>query len=294
VSDFWRSEPPRRLRLAEGGIQARSRRGDIGESWWSQRFIAILEDFEYGSRLERGRHYARRGQVLDLEVRPGVVEAAVQGTRVRPYRVRLGVQMLSEGDWARAERAMAAKALFMAKLLSGEMPHEIEEVFAACQLTLFPASGQELASSCSCPDLAGPCKHVAAVFYLLAEAFDRDPFLVFTWRGRTREELVEHLRALRGEGTAGQLAAADAAEAPLEACLDRFWSAGPQREEVQVRPWSAATPDALVRQLGPVGITVRGRDVAEALAEAYRSMSAAAQRRALGDEPSGGPHRPPP
>jgi uncharacterized Zn finger protein len=119
----------------------------------------------------------------------------------------------------------------------------------------------------------------------LAEAFDRDPFLVFTWRGRTREDLIERLRPLRGEGTAGQLAA-DAAEAPLEACLDRFWSAGPQLGEVQIRPWAAAIPDALVRQLGPIGVTVRGRDVVEALAEAYRSMSAAAQRRALGDEPT--------
>src|SRR2546421_12510196 len=89
VSDFWRSEPPRRPRLAEGGIQARSRRGDIGESWGSPRFIAILEDFEYGSRLERGRHYARRGQGLGLGVRPGGVEGRGPGSRARPRRVRL-------------------------------------------------------------------------------------------------------------------------------------------------------------------------------------------------------------
>src|SRR5215472_10435625 len=194
---FWRRERPTTPLPVESGLRARSRRGDIGETWWSQRFIAILESFGFGSRLDRGRNYARRGQVLDLEVRRGVVDARVQGSRVRPYRVRLAVETLDEADWERAERAMAAKAVFAARLLAGEMPHEIEQTFAACRLSLFPTSASQLASSCTCPDAANPCKHVAAVFYLLAEAFDGDPFLVFAWRGRTREELLERLAALR-------------------------------------------------------------------------------------------------
>src|SRR4030081_318407 len=95
-----------------------------------------------------------------------------------PDRVRIAVKTLGPKDWDRAERAMASKAIFAAKLLAGEMPREIEDAFSACKLSLFPAAGRELASACSCPDWASPCKHVAAAFYILAEAFDADPFLV--------------------------------------------------------------------------------------------------------------------
>jgi uncharacterized Zn finger protein len=286
MTDFWRRERPTAPRPAEGGLKARSRRGDIGETWWSQRFIAILESFGFGSRLERGRMYARRGQVLDLEVRKGVVEARVQGSRVRPYRVRLGVETLDERDWARAERAMAAKAVFAAKLLAGEMPRDIEEAFAASRLSLFPTSAGQLSSSCTCPDAVNPCKHVAAVFYILAEAFDRDPFLVLTWRGRTREELLERLAALRRRGGEREPAAEEAEAEPepsLADALDRFWEAGPELDDLRVRPWAAEAPDAAIRRLGPVGVTVRGADLADLLAAACRTLAAAAQRRALGE-----------
>ena len=286
MGDYWRYRRyvPSQPRSVEGGIKAQSRRGDIGETWWSRRFIAILESFDYASRLQRGRHYARRGQVMDLKVQKGVVEAQVQGSRPRPYRVRLGVEVLSERDWTRAEKAMASKALFMAKLLAGEMPREIEEAFVACKLSLFPTSARQLSSACSCPDWASPCKHVAATFYILAEAFDADPFLVFKWRGRTKEELLENLGALREEGQpAVEPAAAADAEPSLAQHLHDFWEAGPELTDVQVRPWTGVAPDELVRRLGPVGITVQGRDVSELLADAYRTMSAAAKRLALGD-----------
>lgn len=283
---FWRRERPTGPLRVDGGLRARSRRGDIGETWWSQRFIAILESFGFGSRLERGRTYARRGQVLDLEVGKGVVEARVQGSRVRPYRVRLGVETLDERDWARAERAMAAKAVFAAKLLAGEMPRDIEQAFAASRLSLFPTAAGQLSSSCTCPDAVNPCKHVAAAFYLLAEAFDRDPFLVLTWRGRTREELLERLAALRRRGgdPAPDAGGAEAAAEPsLEDAVDRFWEAGPELERLRVRPWAAEAPDAAIRRLGPIGVTVRGADLADLLAAACRTLAAAAQRRALGE-----------
>ncbi|MBO0683094.1 MAG: SWIM zinc finger family protein, partial [Candidatus Dormibacteraeota bacterium] len=233
---FPRSQP----RRVEGGIQARSRRGEIGESWWSRRFIEILESFDYGSRLTRGRAYARRGQVMDLTIEPGVVEARVQGSRVRPYRVQVAVKPLSDRDWDMAERAMASKAVFMARLLAGEMPKQIEEAFAERRLSLFPTSGKDLASACSCPDWASPCKHVAAVFYLLAEAFDADPFLVFKWRGRGKEELIERLRALRGAAPEPEPAPAllpeDESGPALEECLDSFWEVGEGLDEMEFRP----------------------------------------------------------
>lgn len=111
---------------AEGGISARSRRGPIGETWWSRRFIELLESFGVGSRLKRGRSYARAGQVTELAVEPGLVLASVQGTRHTPYRVRIQANALSERQWQRAEKAIAGEALPLAKLLAGEMPREIE------------------------------------------------------------------------------------------------------------------------------------------------------------------------
>ncbi|HEY2200711.1 MAG TPA: hypothetical protein VGH56_02400, partial [Solirubrobacteraceae bacterium] len=117
---------------AEGGIVARSRRGDIGETWWSRRFIELLESFGVGSRLKRGRNYARKGQVIELEVEPGVVLAKVQGSRYTPYRVRIRGKVLSEAQWRRAEKAMASQALPLAQLLAGEMPRDIEAVFSSC------------------------------------------------------------------------------------------------------------------------------------------------------------------
>ena len=87
---------------------------------------------------------------------------------------------------------------YAARLLAGELPHEIEDVFAEAGAALFPERGSHLITSCTCPDWATPCKHAAAVCYLMAEAFDDDPFLLLAFRGREREALLAELRARRG------------------------------------------------------------------------------------------------
>jgi len=115
--------------------------------------------------------------VKTLDIQPGDVSAVVQGSRPSPYQVQVGFAVLSDADWRRAEKAMADKALFLARLLNGEMPDEIEDAFADCRRSLFPATRRDLKSFCSCPDSANPCKHIAAVYLLLGEAFDDDPFL---------------------------------------------------------------------------------------------------------------------
>jgi len=206
--------PPKSVPIAvEGGLQARSQRGRIGDTWWSQRFLAVLESFGMGSRLQRGKRYARTGQVLTMEVGPGEVKASVQGSRSRPYRVFVETDVLTPDEWDDVEAVMASRAVFTASLLAGEMPEEIEEAFAATASSLFPTTGSEFESACSCPDWENPCKHIAAVFYLLAEAFDRDPFLIFAWRGRDKEALLASLRSRRRAAAgAGGVGGAGAAE----------------------------------------------------------------------------------
>ena len=283
---YERSRP-----LPAHGIQARSRRGAIGETWWSKRFIELLESFGVGSRLNRGRSYARAGQVTELEIEPGVVLAKVQGSRYSPYRVRIRGKALSEQQWRRAEKAMAAQALPLAKLLTGEMPRDIEELFASCKLTLFPRSKGELNASCTCPDLENPCKHIAAAYYILAERFDEDPFSIFAWRGREQEELTERLRARRAPGSRGKGASARSAQVsrppepgtPLSAALNSFWSSGPELEAVDVSPLAGEVPDALLRQLGPAPVEAQGQNLVELLGPAYETLARAAERRALGE-----------
>ena len=155
--------PASKPRAVQGGIKARSTRGAIAQTWWSGRFIAVLEDMGLGGRLQRGRRYARTGQVIDLVVAAGLVSAQVQGSRVKPYRVRISIAAYDKAQWARLERALAEKAWYAAQLLSGEMPDDLEKVFAEAGLPLFPAAGKDLSMDCSCPDWGVPCKHVAAV-----------------------------------------------------------------------------------------------------------------------------------
>ena len=178
-----------------GGIRAQSTKGAIGESWWSKRFIAVLESFQVGGRLTRGRAYARAGQVLSLSVTPGAVTSTVQGSRPQPYSVSIVLSTFDGPTWTRIEQALGAQAVFLARLLAGEMPERIEEAFTAAGAPLFPTRMDDLRMSCSCPDATVPCKHIAATLYLLAESFDTDPFEILHWRGRDRQTLLANLRA---------------------------------------------------------------------------------------------------
>jgi uncharacterized Zn finger protein len=273
----WQRFAPSRPRRAEGGIKARTKRGSIGQQWWSRRFIDVLESFGMRSRLARGRSYARAGQILELKIARGAVTAQVQGSRARPYRVRIDVPALTEDQWRRVEGELAGQALFRAKLLAGEMPPEIEGLFDDCGLPLFPATRRDLAMSCSCPDWEVPCKHLAATCYLLAEKFDDDPFLVLAWRGREREDLLARLRQLAA-GAREEAAAAnvlDVSDPPLADCLDDYWEPRMSLLRLRARPTTApSAPDLLLRTLEPPPVKIRRRDLVEVLRPAYVSMAA--------------------
>jgi uncharacterized Zn finger protein len=271
----WRDEPSRPIDV-EGGIQARSKRGPIGEQWWSRRFIDVLESFGMSGRLARGRNYARRGQVIGFELTTGYVTAQVQGSRPSPYSVRIQVLPLTARQWGKVERTLAAQALFRAKLLAGEMPHEIEEVFAACGTPLFPRSAGDLEMHCSCPDWEVPCKHLAAVCYVLAEAFDDDPFAMLTWRGRDRETLLDSLRLVSGPETGAPRPVIEVADRPLAECLDTFWSPGLSLARLRASSAAPVTvPDLLLRSFEPPALAVRGQDLADLLTPAYQHLGGA-------------------
>ncbi|HEX6341448.1 SWIM zinc finger family protein [Umezawaea sp.] len=258
------------VRIA-GGLTLRSRRGEVAQTWWSRRFLAVLESFGMAGRLERGRAYARTGQVISMSLSTSLVVALIAGTRPEPYRARIGVKKFDDEEWRRIERALAGQAIFTAKLLAGEMPPEIEDVFTELGLTLFPETMRELSMDCTCPDWQAPCKHLAATCYLLAESFDTDPFEIFAWRGRDREDLLENLRALRGS-LAAQEQRADKPVAALEDCLDTYWERPPAPAAPAPDLVVTQHPDALLDQLDPLPLTVRKREVTDLLRPAYRAM----------------------
>ena len=269
--------PPSKPRRAVGGIKARSKRGPIGEQWWSRRFIDVLESFGMQSRLTRGRNYARSGQVLSLDIGTGRVVAQVQGSRIKPYKVTLTVDPLTTPQWRAVEQALAARAVFRARLLAGEMPAEIEEIFAGCGTPLFPRSARDLMMACSCPDWEVPCKHLAAVCYVLAEAFDVDPFGMLAWRGKGREDLLAALRRLTGGGSGTETAtrAPDKADRPLSDCTEHFWSSALSPARLRALPPAAAAPaDLLLRGFEPPAIQIRDQDLATILRPAYELMAA--------------------
>ncbi len=276
----WGYFPPSRLREAKGGIRAQSKRGAFGESWWARRWVSVLEGFDLGARLGRGRSYARRGQVLDVAIEPGVVAASVQGSRPTPYKVTVNVKTLSSAQWRRAAAALAGEARFVAKLLASEMPEDVEKAFENTGLSLFPERRRDLTTECSCPDWSNPCKHIAAVYYLLGEEFDRDPFLIFELRGMPREKLVSLLGAAPARGAARQAGApldedgeAPPPSEPLRAEIDHFWAG----EELPADPFGEiaipVTAATLVRRLGRFPFWRGATTLIEAVEPVYAQAS---------------------
>ena len=253
----------------DGGIAVRAKRGKIGEQWWSRRFVDVLERVCDGGRLARGRAYARKGQVMDFQLSAGSVTARVQGSRPQPYEVSIVIAAFDETQWTDLTGSLASRALYRAALLAGDMPKEILGVFEEHGLPLFP---DQLDIRCSCPDWSVPCKHGSAVLYVLAEAFDDDPFLVLAWRGRDRDTLLTALR-----GTPEPVAAVDplaVEESPLEDHLADYYSPGISLSRLRERPSRvAAPPELLLRALDVPPVKVRHIPLVDLLRPAYRDLT---------------------
>jgi len=268
----WYNYDNRSPKEVEDGIEAQSKRGDIGEQWWSRRFVDVVESYSKSNRITRGKRYARKGQIVDLTVKNGVVSAQVQGSRADPYEITIRGDALDDDTWTEVEAAMAGRAVFAVQLLTEQMPADIEEVFEACGVSLFPESYRDMRTRCSCPDHANPCKHIAAVFYILAERFDDDPFLIFRWRGRSRETLLENLRELRSEDdeTSQEISFGQGDDRPLGECQDEFWSENEDMPDIQIRSRAVGSPNAILKRLGepPEGLA----NVQDTLGEYYIQM----------------------
>jgi uncharacterized Zn finger protein len=282
----WNDWEYSRPRIPGNGIKAISQRGKFGQTWWAGRWLAALEELIDPARLSRGRSYARSGQVVKLDAGPQGVEARVQGSRPTPYSVTIRFRPLSDAEWDRVTDVMAGEALYAARLLGGEMPEQIEEAFRAAGAPLFPTTAGDLETDCTCPDWANPCKHVAAVYYLLGERFDADPFLMFELRARRAEAAPAATAAALAEAEASDepaLAPEPQEEAIPLTCEspEAFWSPPAALEEITTSfepPEVEALP---VKLLGTPPFWPNQRGFTTQAEQAYRALSARALRLAM-------------
>ncbi len=254
--------------------------------WWTQQWLDLINSYRFKKRLERGWRYAREGNVLSIRFKGQKVVAEVQGTEEKPYRLSLWLDPLGDEDWDFVVETLSEKAIFSAKLLAGEMPMNIEQVFAANGLRLFPFNLGDIHSKCSCPDKANPCKHISAVYYLMGDRFSEDPFVLFQLRGRTREQLLQGLRKQR------QSKAGEAVSAPqlnsVGPSLENFWRYEEPLESslVVIAPSGAETvldilePIPLPGAAGEVGASTAAMAMTY-LREVYQAVSQQAMLKAM-------------
>jgi uncharacterized Zn finger protein len=271
---WYYSYRPAKPKAVVNGIKTKSTKGAIGNTWWSKRWIEVLESFNIGERLSRGKTYARKGQVISIDIEPGIVKAKVQGTRVKPYSVKINLKTLTEEDWHSVIEHMSSQAIYAAKLLSGEMPQNIEEAFRDVNISLLPERHSDLVTDCSCPDWSNPCKHIAAVYYLIAEKFDEDPFLLFRLRGKTKEEIMSDLRDRRAgrEEVSESWSLPFVPVTPLEESMENFWQSGEELENLSIS-LNPSRKSIVIKHFENFPFMYKGNNISEFLINIYREIS---------------------
>ena len=221
-------------------------RFEFSTSWWGQAWVDALESSARldPSRLGRGRSYARQGAVGALMIDPGRVRSRVSGSHGRHYVTEVEVRRIPDAAWDPVVDALASKSAHAAALADGELDPAIVADVRAAGVELLP-SPDDLRPHCTCPNWAEPCKHAAAVCYLVAAELDRDPFLLFLLRGLPREALVAMMAERRRGGAGG---AGDAVRGVVAATAWAGWTLD-GREDAAEADADAALPRALARHI---------------------------------------------
>ena len=257
--------------------------------WWVQRWLELLDSYRFKKRLERARNYAREGNVLSIDFEGAQVLALVQGSEPEPYQVSLSLTPFTDEDWDYAIETMSQKAIYSAQLLAGEMPSNIEDVFIANGLSLFPFTLSDIRSRCTCPDKANPCKHIGAVYYQLGDRFSEDPFVLFQLRGRTKAQILDALRQVRSRDVEGVkadstsvMSAAKATtnerEATSQFNLEQFWQYDEPLESSLV---VIAPPPDSKTPLDILGTIPLAADAAEAIQQYLKQVYQTASQQAI-------------
>ena len=262
----------RRAYSTRGGIKSGNRQGTFGRTWWGQRWLKVFEPSAVESRLSSGRSFAREGQVLTVDIEPGLITGTVQGNELRPFDVRIEIKKVMEYIWEDAETAIAENSKLAATILSGKLPENIDSIFGSPKVSLFPNRLKDIKSSCTCSDWANPCKHSAAVYYVLSEQIDRDPFILFTLRGRTRSE-IQNIINNDADGQIEEQAPAPGE--PLPDSPEAFWgkTAHDENPRDSSNLWHLSSDALIVARLGPFPFWRGENPLYEEVKLLYRSAS---------------------
>jgi uncharacterized Zn finger protein len=274
---------PRKVRY---GAKLTARDGSLPQHWATQRWMRLLEAAAEGAALTEGTEYAKIGQTRRLDIGAGFFEGPVQGRRRISYTTRVEIDVFASTQWDAIVEAMSDQALYTAKMLSGELPQNVEDLFAPFGLHLFPTDATDLRPTCTCGHPTPWCKHTLCLGILIADQLAADPFLVFTLRGMRGEELVERLRQRRQAASGNSSGGASAVYSPhlgvettpLDACLDRFWEAGLELDQVDAPIAPPEVSHPLLRRLGPSPFEQSRFPFVGLLATCYDVISAAALR----------------
>jgi len=167
-------------------------------SWgkqWIQSNLQIGRPF----RMQRGIEYAKdERRIENLSISTGQIFATVQGTAPTPYRVKINFEPILEEGWKIILRELTKKTINLIELLEGLLPEDIIIIFDENGYSLFPNASKGLNATCSCPDTAIPCKHIAAVILYIARVLDYNPFLLLELRGKSKSEILNELSLGQG------------------------------------------------------------------------------------------------
>ncbi|MGI6037426.1 MAG: SNF2-related protein [Limnochordia bacterium] len=162
----------------------------FAKTWWGRVWVEALERIDSNTnRLPRGRTYARNGSVLRVDLVDHRITAEVQGRRHKPYQVKIKLKQFSKAQLRRLLELLENNPAIGAQLELGQVPEELLSITEEWGLSLLPQSWEDMQASCSCPDWANPCKHLAAVYYSIAGEIDKNPLLLLQLRGVTPELL---------------------------------------------------------------------------------------------------------
>ncbi len=263
--DYYPNYEKTTPRQVQGGIKLQSG-SSSKKNWWYQKWIKALESFTISSRLTRGRSYAKKGQVVSISIEKNQVKAKVQGSAPNPYTVTISLTPISPSQWEKVLRAISQEAIYIARLMAGEMPQDIEKIFEKTGVSLFPKGKKDIQTRCSCPDSANPCKHISAVYYILGEEFDRDPFLTFQLRGLGKKELLERMDVSSSSQEEKKVVKED-----LPSDLSHFWRGEELAENFVENVTSPPVKAALLKRLGTFPLWKGSTKILDSLLPVYQS-----------------------
>ncbi len=227
-----------------GGIRAQMKRSNKQRKPWAQRWLDYMESLSMGARIGRGRSYSISGQVYDLVIKPGLIEAKVQGASKEPYLCRLSCEVLESRVRSDIIKKIKNRPLLLSQLSVQSLPYTVERFFKEAGYPLIPTLESCLLPSCTCPDSVCNCKHIAALMFIVSEAIENDPIILLTLRGITREDLFGKEKERKKKE--------EKASTKKRFTVKDFWSKGSKVKDYGAEIEVQGDESPLIRRLGTI------------------------------------------